>query len=203
MKSKSCKILIALILFMFIKTNLDAKSIGTENLASYNPTTERQLSFNAKAHLFFLQLIGKGDLADEKPTTPYSVLHQRDNKPTVAEHSTSSPRPTEATTTTTEAPFEWMERWPVQYENGTYGTSLTPVSKTILDIFEKANEFMTKRGDRKGLTPHPLWIKVYITKPMEETTETLISARTTIFEKNSTVSTLYDTISPKTEENND
>ena len=154
------------------------------------------MSFNAKAHLFFLQLIGKGDLTDEKSTSPNPISYQPDGKIRITEASTSSQRPT--TVTTTEAPFEWIERWPVEYKNGTHGILLRPVSKTLVEIFDQANEFMTKRGDRKGLTPHPFWIKVYVTKPMEATTIT--SSDTTIFD---TVTLTYDTMNTTTEEQSD
>ena len=146
-------------------------------------TTEKSLSFRAKVHMFFLRIIGKGDVADKESTTTTTVPEVIPaNNSWIPEALTIPPETTTIEpqiNATTEAPFEWMESIPVKFENGTFGTTLKPVQKPLVEMHEKANELFTSMGDREGITVPTNWVKVYVTKSMETTTAASSSSDST------------------------
>lgn len=87
------------------------------------------------------------------------------------------------------------------YDNGNWGVTLVPVSKTLLDIIEKSNDYITKREDRKGVT-YPLYFKkVYVSKPMETITASFFASdNTTVSEGLSTNVLINSTISSTSKE---
>lgn len=218
-------------------------------------TTEKSLSYGARAHLFFLRIIGKGDIADQKskltpiaedipqlsdnetwipealtippetttlvPTTttegPYdwimvvnkqhpngtiekvhqpvpeyllnATLQMNDVLTAMGSTTSISPNwfklykttepPTTISTSTTEAPFDWMMEVPTQFENGTYGTKLEPVPKALIESQDKIDNVLKKMG-KESIIPNPVWIKVYrnTTESSNDTTTESVSTTT-------------------------
>lgn len=149
-------------------------------------TTEKSLSFGAKVHMFFLRVIGKGDQAEKVTTTTQMPEVTTVKDSWVPEALTIPPETTTISTTSTEAPFEWMENVPIEYENGTFGTTLKPVLKSLIDMHKKGNDLLTKIGNGEGMTYPPHWIKVYITEPVETTTFVSFSSNDTFVSSEST-----------------
>jgi hypothetical protein len=163
-----------------------------ENRASFIPTTtqapttttttERSLSFSAKAHLFFLRVIGKGDIADQKPKlTPIAedIPQLSDNETWIPEALTIPPETTTTEVpTTTEAPFDWWQSVTIRYPNGTFGSENQPVIKQLVDARALANSMLTAMGSTT--TEDPRWFKVYrtTTELSNETTTESVSTTT-------------------------
>ncbi|KAL7042503.1 hypothetical protein ACKWTF_001167 [Chironomus riparius] len=133
-------------------------------------TTEKSLSFGAKVHMFFLRIIGKGDAAEKEITTTTEMPEMTTVKDSwVPEALTIPPETTTLDTTTTEdASFEWMEKMPFKYENGTDGITLKPVNKTLIEMHEKEYNLKSSMGFTENISYPPNWIKV--TKSVETTT---------------------------------
>jgi hypothetical protein len=149
----------------------------TTTEAPITTTTERSLSFSAKMHIFFLKLAGKSEVLKTTTTTTTSLPDipqaSLDNNSTwVPEALTIPPETTTETsfttteTTTTEVPFEWKMQVPHKFENGTYGITLAPVPKSLLDMHQMAEKY--------GVTMDPsIYIKVpFVNTTTEENIET-------------------------------
>lgn len=144
------------------------------------PVTEKPLSFGAKVHLFFLRLIGKGDIVDKPATTPMPEVTTVQDA-WIPEALTIPPETTTPVATTTEGPYVWMEPQIVNYENGTTGMELKPVQEALLNMYKTSNELLTKMGNGQGMTVPPTWTKVYVTDtttPMPSVTATSETATT-------------------------
>lgn len=161
-----------------------------ENQAAFIPTTtttqapvtttEKSLSFGAKVHMFFLRVIGKDNQAEKVTTTTHMPETTTVKDSWIPEALTIPPETTTVSTTTTEAPFEWMEKIPIKHENGSYGTTLQPVNQHLINMHKTANELLTSLGDGEGMTYPSHWIKVYATKSMETTTPISSSSNDTL-----------------------
>ncbi|KAL7042488.1 hypothetical protein ACKWTF_001157 [Chironomus riparius] len=143
-------------------------------------TTERSLSFGARAHMFFLSIIGKDDIVNQKQKAE-DIPQLSDNETWIPEALTLPPETTTestTTTTTTEAPFEWMMIVKnFQYPNGTFGTTHSPVPKFLFDARVLMNDVLTSMGSTTTIDPN--WFKLYKTTtelPIETTESTTTEA---------------------------
>lgn len=128
-------------------------------------TTERSLSFSAKAHMFFLRIIGQGDIVDQKPKlTPIAedIPQLSDNETWIPEALTIPPETTTTSPlTTTEAPFDWWQKVTIQHPNGSFGMVDQPVMKKLVEARELSNSLLIALGSTT--TKDPRWYKVYRT----------------------------------------
>lgn len=126
-----------------------AAFIPTE--APITTTTEKQLSIGAKMHIFFLKLIGKGDVLEKKETTesPFEANPRLSSEAkwipealTIPPETTTQAETTEyisttPTTTTTEAPFMYAYKIPLDLGNGTWGTQYHELDKYYVDTLKR------------------------------------------------------------------
>ena len=160
-----------------------------ENLAAFIPTeapitttTEKQLSIGAKMHVFFLKLIGKGDVLEKKATT----ISPLDENPRLASEAkwipealTIPPETTEyvstaSTTpalTTTEAPLMYDIKVTRDFGNGTWGTEYKDtgnVTSGAASSTEKPQELVITKTQEAESTTDNLWSAKKTLKEFED-----------------------------------
>ena len=197
-----------------------------ENLAAFIPTeapitttTEKQLSIGAKMHVFFLKLIGKGDVLEKKATT----ISPLDENPRLASEAKWIPEaltiPPETTTqaetteyvsttsaTTTSEPFIYAYKLPYQFENGTWGTKYQELDKLYVDTIQRFGGAMPDYVEKipRTSTENPKDTENLMiftkTQEAENTTDNLWSAKKTIQELEDILSKVNGTIKEESAE---
>lgn len=116
----------------------------TTTEAPITTTTEKSLSMGARIHIFFLKLVGKGEVVEKVTTTTMTPIEEdprfglKDNETLwVPEALTIPPETTEQPVT--EEPYMLAMKMPKVYPNGTWGTEDKILDNFLQDLYKRSD----------------------------------------------------------------